>query len=256
MAFVLADRVQETATANTTVSFTLSGAVSGYQSFSAIGNGNTTYYSATDGTNWEVGYGTYTSSGTTLSRDTILSSSNSGSAVTFSGTVIVFVDYPSSKQISSDYPNALGVVTPAAGTFTTITGQTEVLKGTGSNLLLQSNTFNTTWATQSASVTGSQSDPFGGSTAWTLLADGTLNSHGVSQSISFTSGISYTYSVYLKKNTNNYLCCFFFISKSSRICYAFYFNLHLCRSSRNRLCSQHLHPHNHYSSIRNSYPII
>ena len=204
MAFVLADRVQETATANTTVSFTLSGAVSGYQSFSAIGNGNTTYYSATDGTNWEVGYGTYTSSGTTLSRDTILSSSNSGSAVTFSGTVIVFVDYPSSKQISSDYPNALGVVTPAAGTFTTITGQTEVLKGTGSNLLLQSNTFNTTWATQSASVTGSQSDPFGGSTAWTLLADGTLNSHGVSQSISFTSGISYTYSVYLKKNTNNY----------------------------------------------------
>jgi hypothetical protein len=98
MALVLKDRVQETATANTTVSFTLLGAVTGYQAFSVVGNTNTTYYSATDSTGaWEVGLGTYSTSGPTLTRTTILSSSNSGSAVTFSGTVNVFLTYPSSR---------------------------------------------------------------------------------------------------------------------------------------------------------------
>jgi hypothetical protein len=101
MALVLADRVQQTATANTTVSFTLSGSVTGFQSFSVIGNTNTTYYAATDGSgNWEVGIGTYSTTGPTLTRTTILSSSNSGSAVTFSGTVNVFVTYPSGKSVS------------------------------------------------------------------------------------------------------------------------------------------------------------
>jgi len=95
MGFLLADRVLETSSANTTVSFTLTGAAAGFQSFAAIGNGNSTYYAASDGTNWEVGVGTYTTSPNTLTRNTILSSSNSGSAVTFSGTVNVWVDYPS-----------------------------------------------------------------------------------------------------------------------------------------------------------------
>jgi hypothetical protein len=95
MAFVLADRVQQTGTANTTVSFTLSGSVTGFQSFAVVGNTNTTYYAATDATgNWEVGIGTYSTTGPTLTRTTILASSNSGSAVTFSGTVTVFVTYP------------------------------------------------------------------------------------------------------------------------------------------------------------------
>lgn len=105
MALILKDRVQETATANTTVSFTLLGAVTGYQAFSVVGNTNTTYYSATDSTGaWEVGLGTYATSGPTLTRTTILSSSNSGSAVTFSGTVNVFLTYPSSRvgYISGD----------------------------------------------------------------------------------------------------------------------------------------------------------
>jgi hypothetical protein len=100
MALVLKDRVQETGTANTTVSFTLAGAVAGYQSFSAIGNTNTTYYTATDtSNNWEAGLGTYSTTGPTLTRTTILSSSNSGSAVTFSGTVNVFCTYPSSRAL-------------------------------------------------------------------------------------------------------------------------------------------------------------
>lgn len=96
MALVLKDRVQETATANTTVSFTMLGAVIGYQSFSSVGNTNTTYYAGTDGSgNWEVGLGTYSTTGPTLTRTTVISSSNSGSAVTFSGTVTVFLTYPS-----------------------------------------------------------------------------------------------------------------------------------------------------------------
>jgi len=103
MALALNDRVQQTGTANTTVSFTLSGSVTGFQSFAVVGNGNTTYYSATDATgNWEVGVGTYSTTGPTLTRTTILSSSNSGSAVTFSGTVNVFVTYPSEKSINYD----------------------------------------------------------------------------------------------------------------------------------------------------------
>ena len=100
MPFVLADRVQETTTTTGTGTITLAGAVTGFQSFSAIGNGNTTFYTIADqtGSDWEVGVGTYTSSGTTLSRDTVLSSSNSGSLVNFSaGTKNVFVTLPASR---------------------------------------------------------------------------------------------------------------------------------------------------------------
>ena len=100
MPLVLADRVKETSTTTGTGTFTLAGAVDGFQSFAAIGNANTTFYTIAlqGGTEWEVGIGTYTSSGTTLSRDTILSSSNSGSAVDFSaGTKDVFVTYPSER---------------------------------------------------------------------------------------------------------------------------------------------------------------
>jgi len=100
MAFVVADRVQETTTSTGTGTITLAGAVTGFQSFAAVGNGNTTFYSIADqsGSQWEVGIGTYTSSGTTLSRDTVLSSSNSGSLVNFSaGTKNVFVTYPAER---------------------------------------------------------------------------------------------------------------------------------------------------------------
>jgi hypothetical protein len=115
VALVLANRVQETATPNTTVSFTLTGAVSGFQTFAVIGNTNTTYYSATDTAgNWEVGEGTYSTTGPTLTRTTVYASSNSGSAVTFPGTVNVFVTYPSGKSVNLDGAgnvSALGTVT-------------------------------------------------------------------------------------------------------------------------------------------------
>ena len=102
MAFVLADRVKETTTTAGTGTVTLLGASTGYQSFSAIGDGNTTYYTiAGQGTSeWEVGIGTYTLSGTTLARTAVLASSNSGSLVNFSaGTKDVFVTYPAGRSV-------------------------------------------------------------------------------------------------------------------------------------------------------------
>lgn len=101
MALIVKDRVKETTTTTGTGTITLGGAVSGFQSFSAIGDGNTTFYTIAGGGEWEVGVGTYTSSGTTLSRDTVLDSSNSGSLVNFSaGTKDVFVTYPAERTIT------------------------------------------------------------------------------------------------------------------------------------------------------------
>ena len=143
MALALNDRVQQQGTANTTVSFTLTASVPGFQSFAVIGNGNTTYYAATDASgNWEVGVGTYATSGPTLTRTTILASSNSGSAVTFSGTVNVFVTYPSEKSVNLDGSNnvsALGTVSSGIWQGTTVGvgyGGTGVTTSSGANSVM------------------------------------------------------------------------------------------------------------------------
>jgi hypothetical protein len=125
MALAIADRVRETTTVVGTGSATLLGAVTGYQSFSVIGNANTTYYTIADqgGANWEVGIGTYSTAGPTLARTTVLASSNSGSLVNFTaGTKDVFVTYPSEKAVYLDstgaiQPNALGTATFQNGLF-------------------------------------------------------------------------------------------------------------------------------------------
>jgi hypothetical protein len=105
MALVLADRVKETTTTTGTGSVTLAGAVTGYQSFAVVGNGNTCYYCISDqvGANWEVGIGTYSTTGPTLARTTVLASSNSGSLVTFtSNTKDVFLTQPVERAIYQD----------------------------------------------------------------------------------------------------------------------------------------------------------
>jgi len=102
MALVFKDRVKETTSTTGTGTVTLTGASTGFQSFSVIGDGNTTYYTIINGDNWEVGLGTYTASGTTLSRDTILESSNSGSALNLSGDSDVFCTYPAEKAVIQD----------------------------------------------------------------------------------------------------------------------------------------------------------
>jgi hypothetical protein len=98
MALILADRVKVRSRTTGLSDFTLENTVDGFQSFEAIGDGNTTYYGITDvAGNWEIGIGTYTSFGTTLTRDTIISSSNNGSKINFPvGSKNVFCTFPSS----------------------------------------------------------------------------------------------------------------------------------------------------------------
>ena len=110
MALVLNDRVKETSTTTGTGTLDLAGAVQDFEGFVAgIGTGNTTYYSIVNtGTGeFEVGIGTVTDAATdTLSRDTILSSSNSDAAVNFSaGTKDVFCTLPASKAVVEDASN-------------------------------------------------------------------------------------------------------------------------------------------------------
>ena len=130
MALALYDRVKETTTTVGTGSVTLLGATTGFQSFAVVGNANTTYYCIADqgGANWEVGIGTYTASGTTLARTTVLSSSNADALVTFTaGVKDVFVTYPSSKGLWKDASgNAIGLGTPASGVVTNLTGTASI----------------------------------------------------------------------------------------------------------------------------------
>jgi hypothetical protein len=101
MALILKDRVKETTATTGTGTLTLGGAVTDYQAFSSIGDGNTTYYVIDSGSQWEVGIGTYSQSGNTLSRDTVLSSSNSNAAVSFSaGTKTVSCTLPAGVALS------------------------------------------------------------------------------------------------------------------------------------------------------------
>lgn len=134
MALVVADRVKETTTTTGTGTVTLAGASTGYQSFAAVGDGNTTYYCiAGQGTaEWEVGIGTYTASGTTLSRDTIFASSNSGSAVSFSaGTKDVFVTQPAERAV---YTDGSGVTSQSGAVYIgKDTTSADVLIGSGEN---------------------------------------------------------------------------------------------------------------------------
>jgi hypothetical protein len=109
MALVVADRVKETTATTGTGTYTLAGAEIGFQSFlDGVGNGNTTYYVVTNDIDWEVGIGTFTASGTTLSRDSILASSNADAAVNWgAGTKSVFVTYPAGKAATIDRPETL-----------------------------------------------------------------------------------------------------------------------------------------------------
>lgn len=125
MALIVKDRVQETTATTGTGTVTLAGAKAGFQSFAAIGNGNTTYYAIKSGNNYEVGLGTYTASGTTLSRDTVLESSAGGTTkITLAGTSDVFCTYPAEKAVvldSSDNISGSNVVVEANITNNAVT---------------------------------------------------------------------------------------------------------------------------------------
>ena len=107
---VVKDRVKETTTTTGTGTLTLGGAETGFQAFSVIGDGNTTYYCITDDVDFEVGIGVYTASGTTLTRATILESSNSGSAVSWgAGSKTVFCTNAAERMAIKDTDDALNL---------------------------------------------------------------------------------------------------------------------------------------------------
>lgn len=183
MPLVVKDRVRETSTTTGTGTFTLDGAVTGFQSFSVIGNGNTTYYTIAlqGGNEWEVGIGTYTSSGTTLARNTVLESSNAGSLVNFSaGTKDVFVTYPAEQSVYVDGSNivpATAATLPVASGGTGLSSLTanRIPYGNGTSAYQNSAslTFNgTTFSTAAASFSGVTSVT--NTTASTLYTNGAL----------------------------------------------------------------------------------
>lgn len=124
MALVFADLVRETTSTTGTGTLTLTGAVTNYQSFATIGNANTTYYRIISGADSEVGIGTYTLSGTTLSRDTVLYSSAGGTTkITVATGATVICTYPAEKVVILDASgNATALGTPAAFVATNVTG--------------------------------------------------------------------------------------------------------------------------------------
>ena len=233
MALVFADRVQETSTTTGTGTFSLLGASVGYQSFaSGVGNGNTCYYcivgqlTSTDPSEWEVGLGTYTTSGSTLSRTTILSSSNSGSAVNFSaGTKNVFVTFPalwaqdtyngtfgnlsSSGTVSgtgfTNYfasPPAIGSTTPGTGSFTTLMASSTVSGAGFTNYLAAPpaiggttpNTVNGTYISAIGPITATRSTG--------AFSFGTLGYSDTQVFSSYTSSVN-NYNQMVLQNTNS-----------------------------------------------------
>jgi len=156
MALVVADRVQETTTTTGTGTYTLAGAKAGFQSFGAVGDGNTTYYACTDGTDYEVGIGTYTATGTTLARTTIIESSNSDAAVNWgAGSKDIFVTAPADKTLLVG--RNLYADNPSTPTAPSATGTNAVAIGSGASATSSSSfSFG-----QGASSTADQAFSFG-----------------------------------------------------------------------------------------------
>ena len=127
MALVVADRVKETTTTTGTGAITLAGAAANFVTFSSVlSNGDTTYYAIVDdaNTDFEVGLGTYATSGNTLTRTTVLASTNSGSAVNLSaGSKEVFITYPADKSVNRDASGNVSVSGGVTATQVDLTGQ-------------------------------------------------------------------------------------------------------------------------------------
>ncbi len=136
MALVLRDRVKETTSTSGTGSITLLGPVQGFQGFSTIGDGNTTYYTIVAISEWEVGIGTYSAG--ILTRDTVLASSDGGAKVGFStGIKDVFCTLPSAKAIVSDaVPLAFAFNTTAPNDTVNVASLTSAVASTNGDLAL------------------------------------------------------------------------------------------------------------------------
>ena len=180
MALVLKDRVRETSTSTGTGTITLAGAVTGFQSFSAIGSGNTTFYTITMAGDWEVGLGTYTAPDQ-LSRDTVLESSNSNALVNFgTGTKDVFATFPAE---GFDRPPAIGGTTPNTITGTTITAN-DLVGGLPASFVI--NDFNNTGVTCTFGINQTTLNPY------ITATDGTINYPlQLNDGVTFPAGVNF-----------------------------------------------------------------
>lgn len=200
MALVLKDRVKETTTTTGTGTYTLAGAVTGYQSFSVIGDGNTTYYAVTDGIQWEVGLGTYTASGTTLARTGILESSNGVTPATpvswGAGSKEIFVTYPAERSVYADGSSIKTDASAALAIANGGTGQTTANDALNALLPSQSGKtgnylstdgFNTSWVSSTLSLykenPSTPTTPTAGGTNAVAIGDNSVASGSNSTSI-------------------------------------------------------------------------
>ena len=187
MALVVYDRVQETTTTSGTGSVTLLGAVSGFQSFAVVGNSNTTYYTITDGAAWEVGIGTYSTSGPTLARTTVLSNSNGNTTpITLSGGLAqVFVTYTAEKSVNldaSDNVTPLGTIASGTWQGTTVGvsyGGTGVTASSGANSVVlrdanQNTSLNNIFRNITSTVSAAGTTVLTAASSFTQVLTGTL----------------------------------------------------------------------------------
>lgn len=207
MALVVYDRVQETTTTSGTGSVTLLGAVSGFQSFAVVGNSNTTYYTITDGAAWEVGIGTYSTSGPTLARTTVLSNSNGNtSPITLSGGLAqVFVTYTAEKSVNldaSDNVTPLGTIASGTWQGTTVGvsyGGTGVTASSGANSVVlrdanQNTSLNNIFRNITSTVSAAGTTVLTAASSFTQVLTGTLaQTYQLPDATTLTNGASFQF---------------------------------------------------------------
>lgn len=184
MALVLADRVKVTTTTTGTGAVALGAAQAGYQNFSVLSNGDTTYYCIVDNAtgDWEVGLGTYASAGPSLARTSVIASST-GTAVSFgAGPKDVFITLPAERVVTTDGADFSGPVTvPAGATGSQVPRSSEVVHMTGAETIAGVKTFSSKPVVP-AGATGAEvpqaQEIFGKSQSW--------------QTVTRTSGVTYT----------------------------------------------------------------
>jgi len=213
MALVVADRVQETSVTSGTGTLTLAGAVAGFQTFStAIGNGNTTFYTIYDLTayDWEVGIGTVGAG--TLARTTVLSNSaGTTSPISFAGnSKSVFCTYPAEKSINYD-ANGVATIgevlgyadTGIIGSFaSTVAGYNQVVVQNKSTATNASTNFN---VSNDAGTAGANYAELGINSS-TFTGTGSFNiagaSYVASASTDLTLGTYGAYNIHFVTNSN------------------------------------------------------